>query len=44
MPTTRKQREARKPREIDFLSDIGSMDIMLGGNHLEVMAASSVIH
>ena len=36
MPTARKQNnKARKSREADMLSDIESMDIMLGSNHLE---------
>ena len=35
MPTTRKQKKARKSREADMLSDIENFDVMLGGNHLE---------
>ena len=35
MPTTRKQKEARKSREAEMLSDINNLDFMLGGNHLE---------
>ena len=35
MPTTRKQKKARKSRESDMLSDIENFDIMLGGNNLE---------
>ena len=35
MPTTRKQKKARKSREAEMLSDIENLDIMLGGNHLE---------
>ena len=35
MPTTRKQKKARKSREADMLSDIKNLDIMLGGNKLE---------
>ena len=33
MPTTRKQKKARKSRGIDMLSDIENLDIMLGENH-----------
>ena len=33
MPTTRKQKKARKSRETEMLSDIENLDIMLGGNH-----------
>ena len=35
MPTTRKQKKARKSREVDMLSDIGNLDVMFCGNHLE---------
>ena len=35
MPTTRKQKKARKSREAEMLSDIENIDIMLRGNHLE---------
>ena len=35
MPTTKKQKKAKKSRELDLLSDIGNMDIKLGGNHFE---------
>ena len=36
MPTPRKPKsKARKSREADMLSDIGILDIMLGGNNLE---------
>ena len=45
MPTTRKQKKARKSRGIEMLSDIGNLDIMLGENHLdrnERMKASKV--
>ena len=34
MPTTRKQRKARKSRGLEILSDIENLDIMLGENHL----------
>ena len=33
MPTTRKQKKARKSRGLEMLSDIENLDIMLGGNH-----------
>ena len=33
MPTTRKQKKARKSRGLEMLSDIENIDIMLGGNH-----------
>ena len=33
MPTTRKQKKARKSRELEILSDIENLDIMLGENH-----------
>ena len=32
MPTTRKQKKARKSRELEILSDIENLDIMLGEN------------
>ena len=35
MPTTRKQKKARKSREQDMLSDIENLDKMLGGNSLD---------
>ena len=35
MPTTRKQKKARKSREAEMLPDIEDLDIMLEGNHLE---------
>ena len=34
MPTTRKQKKASKSREVDMLSDIENLEVMLGGNHL----------
>ena len=37
MPTTRKQKKARKSRGIEMLSDIENIDIMLGENHLTEM-------
>ena len=33
MPTTRKQKKARKSRGLEILSDIENLDVMLGGNH-----------
>ena len=33
MPTTRKQKKARKSRGLEMLSDIENIDIMLGVNH-----------
>ena len=33
MPTTRKQKRARKSREQEILSDIENLDIMLGENN-----------
>ena len=33
MPTTRKQKKARKSRGLEMLSAIGNLDIMLGENH-----------
>ena len=33
MPTSRKQKKARKSRGIEMLSDIENLDIMLGENH-----------
>ena len=35
MPTTRKQKKARKSRGVEMLSDIENLDIMLGCNHIE---------
>ena len=42
MSTTRKQKEARKSRESDMLSDIENHDKKLGGNNLERGKASLV--
>ena len=36
MPTTRRQKKSRKSRDIDVLSDMVNLDIILGGNNLEV--------
>ena len=33
MPTTRKQKKARKSTGLEMLSDIENLDIMLGENH-----------
>ena len=35
MPATRKQKRARKSRELEMLSDIENLDIMLGERHSE---------
>ena len=35
MPTTRKQKKARKSREVDMLSDVENLDVMLGGDQLK---------
>ena len=37
MPTTRKQKKARKSRGLEILSDIENLDIMLGENHFNDM-------
>ena len=37
MPTTRKQKKARKSRGLKILSDIENLDIMLGENHFNDM-------
>ena len=37
MPTTRKQKNARKSRGLEILSDIENLDIMLGENHFNDM-------
>ena len=34
MPTTRKQKKARKSRGLEMLSDIQNLDIILGENHI----------
>ena len=34
MPTTRKQKKAKRSRGLEMLSDIENIDIMLGENHL----------
>ena len=36
MPTTRKQKKARKSRGLETLSDIENLDIMLGENHFSM--------
>ena len=33
MPTTRKQKKARKSRRLEIFSDIENLDIMLGENN-----------
>ena len=35
MPTTKKQKKARKCRGAEMLSDIANLDFIVGGNHLE---------
>ena len=35
MPTTRKQKKARKSRGLEILSDIENLDVMLSGNHFD---------
>ena len=35
MPTTRKQKKARKSTGLEILSDIENLDIMLGEKHSE---------
>ena len=35
MPTTREQKKAKKSRRAEMLSDIGNLDIILGGSYLE---------
>ena len=35
MPSTRKQKKARKSRVVDMLSYIENLNVMLGGNQLE---------
>ena len=35
MPTTRKQKKARKSRGLEMFSDIENLDIMLGRNHFD---------
>ena len=38
MPTTRKQKKARKSNGIEILSDIDNLDVMLGENHFNGMS------
>ena len=33
MPATRKQKKARKSKEVGMLSDTEKLDVMLGGSH-----------
>ena len=42
MPTTRKQKKARKSRGLEMLSDIENLDIMLGGNHFDTREEGSL--
>ena len=37
MPTTRKQKKARKSRGLEILFDIENLDIMLGESHFNDM-------
>ena len=37
MPTTRKQKKARKSRRQEMLSEIENLDIMLGENHFDTI-------
>ena len=41
MPTTRKQKKARKSRGVEMLSDIEKLDIMLGENHFNARERES---
>ena len=43
MPTTRKQKKARKSRGLEMLSDIENIDIMLGENHFSVRERERVV-
>ena len=38
MPTTRKQKKAKKSRGLEVLSDIGNLDVMLGENQFNGMS------
>ena len=37
MPSTRKQKKARKSRGLEMLSDIENLDIMIGENHFDTV-------
>ena len=43
MPTTRKQKKARKSRGLEMLSDIENIDIMLGENHFNAREREKVV-
>ena len=43
MPTTRKQKKARKSRGQDILSNIENFDIVLGGNHFDREESEDII-
>ena len=43
MFTTRKQKKARKSRGLEIMSDIQSLDIMLGGNHFDREESEDII-
>ena len=42
MPTTRKQKKARKSRGLEMLSDNENLDVMLGGNFSDVEREESL--
>ena len=44
MPTTRKQKKARKSRGLEMLSDIENIDIMLGENHFNTRERESSLN
>ena len=44
MPTTRKQKEARKSRGLEMLSDTENLDIMLGENHFNTRERESSLN
>ena len=43
MPTTRKQKKARKSRGLEILSDIENLDVMLGENHFNNMDRETIL-
>ena len=43
MPTTRKQKKARKSRGLEMLSDIENIDIMLSENHFNARERGKVV-
>ena len=44
MPTTRKQKKARKSRGLEMLSDIENIDIMLGEGHFNARERESSLN